>query len=166
MEEIEKSMYYGAKSETFEAARILRENMTFQEKLLWDRLKLKQICGVKFRRQHPIDFFIADFYCHEAKLVVEIDGEIHDKKKDYDDGRSAEMEKYFIKVIRFTNSEVENNIGLVIKKIKDETRSRIQSPPWGLPAGRQGFRGGFPGKAGGQQQGILLKLSDTNSEER
>jgi very-short-patch-repair endonuclease len=132
MEEIEKSMYYGAKPETFEAARILRENMTFHEKLLWNRLKLKQICGVKFRRQHPIDFFIADFYCHEAKLVVEIDGEIHDIKKDYDVGRSAEMEKYFIKVIRFTNSEVENNIEMVINKIEDETRSRIQSPPWGI----------------------------------
>jgi very-short-patch-repair endonuclease len=132
MEEIEKSMYYGAKPETFEAARILRENMTFHEKLLWNRLKLKQICGAKFRRQHPIDFFIADFYCHEAKLVLEIDGEIHDIKKDYDVGRSAEMEKYFIKVIRFTNSEVENNIEMVINEIEDETRSRIQSPPWGI----------------------------------
>jgi very-short-patch-repair endonuclease len=56
MEELEKSMYYGAKPVTMEAARILRENMTFHEKLLWGKLKLKQICGVRFRRQHPIDF--------------------------------------------------------------------------------------------------------------
>jgi very-short-patch-repair endonuclease len=124
MEELEKSMYYGAKPVTMEAARILRENMTFHEKLLWGKLKLKQICGVRFRRQHPIDFFIADFYCHEAKLVVEIDGEIHYQKKEYDDGRSAEMERYSIKVIRFTNSEVEHKIDDVIKKIEREVKNR------------------------------------------
>jgi len=132
MEEIEKSMYYGAKPATFEAARLLRKKMTHPEKLLWEKLKHKQINGLRFRRQHPIDFFIADFYCHAAKLVVEIDGEIHEGKKDYDDGRLAGMEKYLIRVIRFTNKEVENNIEQVINLIEDETRSRIQSPPWGI----------------------------------
>jgi very-short-patch-repair endonuclease len=132
MEEIEKSMYYGAKPETFESAKILRKNMTSHEKLLWEQLKLKQINGVRFRRQHPIDFFIADFYCHEARLVVEIDGEIHDQQKEYDDGRSAEMERYLIKVIRFTNSEVENNIKDVVKRIENEVTSRVESPPWGI----------------------------------
>jgi very-short-patch-repair endonuclease len=132
MEETDKSMYYGAKPETFEAARILRENMTLHEKLLWDRLKQKQVCGLRIRRQHPIDFFIADFYCHEARLVVKIDGEIHENQKKYDDGRSAEMEKYYIKVIRFKNSEVLNNIEGVISKIEDEIRNRIKSPPWGI----------------------------------
>ena len=110
MRELDKSMYYGAKSITLQAARILRKNMTYSEQLLWERLKNKQICGIRFRRQHPIDFFIADFYCHEAKLVVEVDGEIHDQQKEYDDGRSAEMEKYHIKVIRFNNSDIVNNI--------------------------------------------------------
>ncbi len=132
MEEIEKSMYFGAKPETFEAARILRENMTLSEKLHWERLKLKQICGVRFRRQHPIDFFIADFYCHEVRLVVEIDGEIHNHQREYDVGRSAEMEKYFIKVIRFTNSEVEKNIEDVVKRIENEVTSKMESPPWGI----------------------------------
>lgn len=132
MQEIEKSMYFGAQPETFETARILRSNMTIHEKLLWERLKLKQICGSRFRRQHPIDFFIADFYCHEAKLVVEIDGEIHNHQREYDDGRSAEMERYSIKVIRFTNSEVEKNINKVVKQIENEVKSRIQSPPWGI----------------------------------
>jgi len=74
MKELEKAMYYRARPETMTAARILRENMTFSEKLLWERLKLKQLFGLRFRRQHPIDFFIADFYCHEARLVIEIDG--------------------------------------------------------------------------------------------
>jgi very-short-patch-repair endonuclease len=132
MEEIEKPMYYGAKPVTFETAKILRKNMTLQEKLLWEKLKLKKICGARFRSQHPIDFFIVDFYCHAARLVVEIDGKHHSNQKDYDDGRSAEMEKHFIKVIRFTNSEVENNIDNVIKVIEDEVKKRSQSPPWGI----------------------------------
>jgi very-short-patch-repair endonuclease len=132
MEELEKSMYYGAKPSTLEAARILRENMTFHEELLWERLKHKQICGVRFRRQHPIDFFIAYFYCHQAKLVVEIDGEIHYQQKEYDNGRSGEMERYLIKVIRFTNSDVENNIEDVVRQIETEVRNRIKSSPWGI----------------------------------
>lgn len=132
MEELNKSMYYGAKTETFAAARILRKNMTIHEKLLWEELKLKQICGKRFRRQHPIDFFIADFYCHDARLVVELDGEIHKKRKEYDDGRSAEMENYCIKVIRFNNSDVENDIKNVVKKIENEVEIRMKSPPWGI----------------------------------
>jgi very-short-patch-repair endonuclease len=132
MIENEKPMYYGAKSDTFAAAKILRDNMTRYEKILWEKLKSKQISGLRFRRQHPINFFIADFYCHEARLVIEIDGEIHNQQRGYDDGRSAEMEKYFIKVIRFSNSEVENNIDNVITKIKDEVNCRIKSPPWGI----------------------------------
>jgi len=125
-------MYFGAKPNTFESARILRKNMTVHEKLLWGRLKLKQICGVRFRRQHPIDFFIADFYCHEARLVVELDGEVHKAQREYDDGRSAEMERYYIKVIRFTNSEIEENIENVVKSIENEVSVRIKSPPWGI----------------------------------
>ncbi len=132
MEEIEKSMYYGAKPETFEAGKIPRKNMTLHEKLLWEKLKLKKICGVRFRSQHPIDFFIVDFYCHAARLVVEIDGEIHYQQKEHDDGRSAEMERYLIKVIRLTNSEVENNIEDIVKRIENEVTSRIESPPWGI----------------------------------
>ncbi|HOO98376.1 MAG TPA: endonuclease domain-containing protein [Bacteroidales bacterium] len=100
--------------------------------MLWERLKSKQVCNARFRRQHPIDFFIVDFYCHEARLVVEIDGEIHKYRREYDDGRSAEMERYFIKVIRFTNSEIENKIEDVVKKIEYEVSSRIKSPPWGI----------------------------------
>jgi very-short-patch-repair endonuclease len=132
MSELDKSMYYGAKASTLPTAKILRNNMTKCEKLLWEKLNLKQVCGLRFRRQHPIDFFIADFYCHEARLVIEIDGEIHNQQREYDDGRSAEMEKYFVKVIRFTNSEVENNIDNVIIKIANEINSRIKSPPWGI----------------------------------
>ena len=118
-------MYFNAKAETLEAARLLRENMTAPEKSLWERLKGKQVCGVRFRRQHPIDFFIAYFYCHEARLVIEVDGVIHDRKTGWDDGRTAEMEKYDIKVIRFTNDEVENNIEYVLSRIELIIKERI-----------------------------------------
>lgn len=126
MKQLEKPMYYGAKSDTLDTAAILRRRMTFQENLLWAKLRNKQINGLKFRRQHPIDIFIADFYCHSVKLVVEVDGDIHLDKKDYDIGRSAEMAKFGIKVIRFKNGEVEKNINEVVEKIKNEVERRIQ----------------------------------------
>jgi len=125
-------MYFRAKPSTLETARLLRKNMTYYEEIIWERLKGKQILGLRFRRQHPIDFFIVDFYCHKARLVIEIDGEIHYKQHEYDDGRSAEIEKFGIKVIRFTNDEVVNNIEAVIKKIELVVSERIKSPPWGI----------------------------------
>jgi very-short-patch-repair endonuclease len=132
MKELDKNMYFGAKAVTIETAKLLRNNMTNYEKLLWEYLKGKQVCGVRFRRQHPIMFFIADFYCHEAKLVVEVDGEIHDDNTDYDDGRSAEMEKFGILVLRVTNSEVETSLEKVISKIETIVNERLKSPPWGI----------------------------------
>jgi very-short-patch-repair endonuclease len=132
MRELEKTMYYNARPKIMEAAKLLRENMTSPENLLWERLKGKQICGLRFRRQHPIDIFIADFYCHEARLVVEIDGEVHNLQKDYDIGRTAEMEKYDILVIRFTNNEVITEIVEVVSKIEETVKERIKSPPWGI----------------------------------
>jgi very-short-patch-repair endonuclease len=125
MEELEKSMYFKAKPGTLETTSILRKNMTFSEMLLWEKLKGKQIFGLRFRRQHPINIFIVDFYCHAVRLVVEIDGEIHDQQEEYDDGRSAEMEKFGIRVIRFTNNEVEENIEAVIDRIKMVVKEQI-----------------------------------------
>jgi len=132
MKELDKNMYFGAKAVTVETAKLLRNNMTYPENILWEKLKGKKICGVRFRRQHPIKFFIADFYCHEIKLVVEVDGEIHNDKTDYDDGRSAEMEKFGILVLRVTNSEVETSLEEVIYKIETTVNERLISPPWGI----------------------------------
>jgi very-short-patch-repair endonuclease len=132
MEELDKTMYFKATPEIMKNARRLRENMTNSEKLLWEKLKGKQICGLRFRRQHPIDIFIADFYCHEVRLVVEIDGEIHNHKEEYDGGRTSEMGKFDIKVIRFQNCEVENNIEKVVTEIKSKVYELLKSPPWGI----------------------------------
>lgn len=125
MEELDKTMYFRAKPGVVESAKLLRNSMTYHEKLLWEKLKGKQICGIRFRRQHPIDLFIADFFCHKARLVVEVDGAIHNNKGQYDDGRSSEMEKYGIQVIRFTNNDVVNSIEKVIQQIGTIVNERI-----------------------------------------
>jgi len=125
MKELDKNMYCRAKPVTLETASLLRKRMTYSESLLWEKLKGKQLLGLRFRRQHPIDMFIVDFYCHKAKLVIEIDGEIHLDQIEYDDGREAEIEKYNIKIIRFTNDEVNNNIKVVIQKIESVIKERL-----------------------------------------
>jgi len=116
---IERNMFYGASRNTFEKARLLRNNMTIAEKVLWNELKKKQISNVRFRRQHPVDIFIVDFYCHELKLAIELDGEIHLKKEivEYDDGRTHDIEKLGITILRFTNAQIFNEMDIVLKVI-------------------------------------------------
>ena len=114
---IERSMFYNASPEIFQKAEMLRKNMTKAETVLWERLRKNQL-GVRFKAQHPIERYIVDFYCHNAKLVIEVDGEIHNFQIEYDLGREAELEKYGITVIRFSNKDVINNIEKVIEKIR------------------------------------------------
>ena len=111
-------MFYGATPEIFERAKELRNNLTPSELKLWNYLR-KNINGHKFRRHFFIDMFIADFYCHKAKLVIEIDGGVHNniEQQEYDLGRTLELKNFGIKVIRFTNKEVNENIQEVICKI-------------------------------------------------
>lgn len=128
----QKNLNYGASQDIIEKAKNLRKRMTESEKLLWSKLRNKQVDGFKFRRQHPIWIFIADFYCHEAKLVVELDGGIHQRVDviEYDANRTAEIERFEIKVIRYTNEKVLQNLNQVLDEIKMEceTRSRQPSP--------------------------------------
>ena len=72
-----------------------------------------------FRRQHPIEFYIADFYCHNLRLVIEVDGEIHTEREiqSHDEGRTGELERFGIKVLRFTNSQILHDSDLVVEKI-------------------------------------------------
>ena len=132
------SMFYNAKPHIFEKAKALRKNMTGSELKLWEKLKEKKVLGLRFRPQHPIDIFIADFYCHPIKLVIEIDGGIHKtiEQKEYDIGRTAELNYWEIEVIRFSNEQIENNINQVIKEIKQICINRkselLQSPLQGM----------------------------------
>jgi len=131
------SMFYNAKPIIFERAKVMRENMTQAEKTVWELLKEMKMLGLRFKPQHPIDIFIADFYCHPLKLVIEIDGGIHKTidQREYDIGREAELERWGIEVIRFTNEEIENDINHVqneIERICSERRSELQSPLQGI----------------------------------
>ena len=125
------SMFYNARPIIFERAKILRLHMTDAEKLLWEKLRKKQILGLRFRAQHPIDIFIADFYCHKIKLVVEVDGRIHKtrKQRQYDLGRTAEMGEYGITVIRFTNEQVSRHIDSVIHEIEKTCKTLLKRLP-------------------------------------
>jgi very-short-patch-repair endonuclease len=100
--------------------RRLRKVATKTERLLWKYLKRKRLDGYKFRRQYSIDNFIVDFYCVEKKLVIELDGESHNRKEiqDYDKVRQEYIETFGIKFIRFSNSDVVNNIEQVIEYIR------------------------------------------------
>ena len=120
MEEYKPNFLYKKFGKQTEFARSLRKHSTKAEGLLWECLRNRQLNGWKFRRQHPIKNYIVDFYCHELKLVVEIDGEIHDipENKEYDALRTKSFTEVGMGVIRFTNNEVLNDIMTVLKDIR------------------------------------------------
>ena len=128
---IEQEMFYGAKPKIFEKARELRNTSTLAEKALWKHIRNKKLSGFAFRRQHPIDIYIVDFYCHIKKLAIEVDGEIHNSRfaKEKDEGRTAEIEQFGINLIRFTNKEVLENISQVLKTIEFHLTTPLQPPP-------------------------------------
>jgi very-short-patch-repair endonuclease len=118
---LKTSVYDSAK----ELTRQLRKRQTSAEKLLWDELRNRKFHGQKFFRQHPIFFeycrqkvfFIADFYCRESHLVIEIDGKIHEYQQDYDEYRTEIINSLGIRVARFKNEEIEQKMNEVLTKI-------------------------------------------------
>ena len=107
-------------------SRELRSNPTDAEKTLWTALKNRQFLNLKFLRQHPIyyqynnkkSFFIADFYCHEIKMVVELDGRIHVKHKDHDQIRTEILDFKDIQVVRYKNEEITKDIAVALERLK------------------------------------------------
>ena len=106
------------KSKFLVRRRELRKNLTPQELKLWFYLKGNKL-NQKFRRQHGIGPYIADFYCKEKNLVIEIDGSQHADDKEYDKERDNYMETLGIKVLRFWNSDIDNNIKGILIKIRE-----------------------------------------------
>ena len=98
-------------------ARELRRDLTRAERLLWDRLKGGKLNGRKIRRQHPIGRFVVDFYCAEAGLAVEVDGEVHRQQTEYDTARTDVLEIEGYRVVRFANREIEENLDAVLERI-------------------------------------------------
>lgn len=120
-----------------ERARELRQPQTAAEATLWHHLRNRNLI-YKFRRQHPIERFIIDFYCAEAKLCIEIDGDSHLKAEqaEYDAARTEYLEQLGYKVIRFTNDDVRYNIHAVVDEIIKQVEMRIAPHPALSPAGR------------------------------
>ena len=110
-----------------EYARILRKNSTLSEVLLWNQIKNKAF-DVQFHRQVPILNYIVDFYCHEINLAIEIDGESHLYKYDYDIKRQIEIEKYNIKFIRFSDADVKNNMFSVLLSLEKVINELTRHP--------------------------------------
>lgn len=99
----------------------MRANPTDAEKLLWEKLKNKQL-GIKFRQQHIINKFIVDFCSIKSALIIEVDGKIHNTQIEADAERTGILEQEGYKVIRFTNNEIYNDIDKVLNKIKEAAR--------------------------------------------
>ena len=100
-------------------ARELRKTQTDAENLLWHLLRNRRFCGVKFRRQYPIGGYILDFYCHEAALAIELDGDGHASSDQaaYDDERTKVLQGAGIKVLRFWNNDLLRNLEAVLESI-------------------------------------------------
>jgi cyclase len=121
---MKKRMFMGASNLIFKNAHTLRNSMTPAEMILWGHLKGNQL-GTKFRRQHPLGIYIADFYCHQHKIIIELDGSIHDVPEIAinDIERQRNIENDGIKVLRFKNEEIFSQLEKVLETIKQTISS-------------------------------------------
>ena len=101
-----------------DAAKVHRQEPTKAEDVLWSALRKQQLCGLPFRRQHPVGRFILDFYCPRKKLCVELDGSFHDGREACDEARTEALAKFNIRVIRFRNEEVLSDLPSVLHRIE------------------------------------------------
>ena len=114
------SMFRNAPPKHFSFAQTLRLNETPAEKILWDKLKNKQFHGLKWRRQHPFGKYILDFFCRAKSISIELDGAYHftPEQQQYDAIRTEFIKNAGVLELRFTNSEIENNLEDVLRQIK------------------------------------------------
>jgi very-short-patch-repair endonuclease len=125
-------------------AKNLRKKSTEAEKLLWRYLRLKQLEGLKFRRQQPIDNYMVDFVCFENRIVIEVDGGQHTIEKEKDIERDNYLKKYGFKVLRFWNNDVLTNISGVLEVIRENC---LNHPPLTPPV-KGGEVRGVPSREG------------------
>ena len=129
--------YHYVSPAILERARELRRPQTPAERRLWACLRDNQLAGYKFRRQHPIDRFIVDFYCAASRLIIEVDGESHAAQEEYDAARTEWLAAHGYRVLRSTNLEVYQQLEGVVVTIHqacraaapaDRTRGHSPSP--------------------------------------
>ncbi len=132
-------------SDLLDFARELRKTATDAERLLWRLLRNRALEGAKFRRQHPVPPYVLDFYCHELKLAIEVDGGQHNEppRKKRDEERTAFLESHGIRVLRFWNREVlhetEGVLEAIYQAIVERRQEVLPSPPTPLPEGEGGY---------------------------
>jgi very-short-patch-repair endonuclease len=114
-------------------ARLLRKAMTDAERRLWNELRLRQVEGLKFRRQFPIGRYIVDFACPERKLIIEVDGGQHADQESYDTERTRWLESRGFRVLRFWNNEIQMNLEGVKESIYNALVERGTPPTPALP---------------------------------
>jgi type I restriction enzyme M protein len=112
-------------------ARSLRKDQTKTEKIVWELIRDRKFMNYKFRRQHVIEGYVVDFYCHELKLGIEIDGGIHIKRKDYDKLRQEAIESEGITLIRIKNRDILNCKRSVLVKLKEAIGLSPTPSPFG-----------------------------------
>jgi very-short-patch-repair endonuclease len=103
----------------------MRHDPTPAEETLWECLRNRQIAGLKFRRQHGIDRFIADFYCADAQIIIEVDGAVHEYTPEEDAIRQEFLESLGFRVVRFTNDDVEQHLDAVVQVITETLQNRV-----------------------------------------
>ncbi|GEM_PF-305424 len=128
-------LHLGASEELLRRAGALRRVMTEAERVLWNELRDRRLMGLKFRRQHPLHLYIADFYCHELRLAIEVDGGIHEHEdiREHDENRDAELERLGVTVLRFTNNDVMERTDIVLERIR-EVAEVINTPHPPIPS--------------------------------
>jgi very-short-patch-repair endonuclease len=109
-------------------AKRLRRNQTDAERVLWFRLRDRRLAGWKFKRQAPIDRYVVDFFCAEARLIIEIDGGQHDRQRERDSDRTAALEATGYLVLRFWNNEVMQNTAGVLETVMSTVNRRDPNP--------------------------------------
>jgi cyclase len=126
---MKQDMFYGSSPIIFENAKRLRNQLTPSEIMFWNLLK-QYFPNYRFKRQHPVSQYIADFYCHKLKLVIEIDGGIHlsEEVKSYDKARDEFMQSLGLKILRFTNDEVGKDGEIVVKKLRELIEEIVNEP--------------------------------------
>jgi len=126
--------------------RTLRDDMPEAEQALWQLLRGRQICDLKFRRQHPFGDYILDFVCLENKLVIEVDGGQHGEQAGYDENRTRKLQAAGFHVLRFWNNEVLKEIESVKEKIWLVVQKLQPHPPPNLPLEGGGVKEVLPGE--------------------
>lgn len=128
-------------------ARQFRQEMTPAERLLWQSLRGKRLAGLHFRRQQVIDGFIADFYCHAAKLVIEVDCTVHERQTEYDAERSRILAARGLHLLRFSNTQVERHLEAVLAQIQAQL-SPFDASPTPFSSGERRCAGGTTKQSG------------------